>query len=62
MENAVFTEFIRRQNTNPLLEVFYFPFTGGEVDFVVKEGTEIKQLIQATYASAEDEIENREVK
>ncbi len=62
MENAVFTEFIRKQNTNPLLEIFYFPFTGGEVDFVVKESTEIKQLIQVTYASAEDEIERREIK
>ena len=62
MENVVFAEFIGRQNTNPLLEVFYFPLLGGEADFVVEEGTEIKQLIQATYASAEDEIENREVK
>jgi len=62
MENAVFTEFIRKQNENPLLEIFYFPFTGGEVDFVVKEGTEIKQLIQVTYASAEDEVERREIK
>ncbi|MEM5879256.1 MAG: hypothetical protein QXU74_02060, partial [Candidatus Aenigmatarchaeota archaeon] len=33
-----------------------------EVDFVLKEGLKIKQLIQVTYASGKDEIEKREIK
>jgi len=33
-----------------------------EVDFVVKEGLKIKQLIQVTYASGRDEVDRREVK
>jgi predicted AAA+ superfamily ATPase len=32
------------------------------VDFVIKEGLEIKQLIQVTYATSKDEIEKREIK
>ncbi|RLF30478.1 MAG: AAA family ATPase, partial [Thermoplasmata archaeon] len=47
---------------NPLLEFFYLKFTDGEIDFVLKEGLEIKQLIQVTYASGRDEIERREIK
>lgn len=35
--------------------------SGGEVDFLIKEGTRIQQLIQVTYASALSEIERREV-
>ena len=31
-----------------------------EVDFLIKEGSKIKQLIQVTYASSKDEIEKRE--
>ncbi|RLF60579.1 MAG: AAA family ATPase, partial [Thermoplasmata archaeon] len=33
-----------------------------EVDFVIREGMKIKQLIQVTYASGRDEIEKREIK
>ena len=35
---------------------------GKEVDFVIKQGMEVKQLIQVTYASNRDEIEKREIK
>jgi predicted AAA+ superfamily ATPase len=34
----------------------------GEVDFIVKSGLEIKELIQVTYASSRDEIDVREIK
>ncbi|MFH8110219.1 MAG: hypothetical protein QXE42_02140, partial [Candidatus Aenigmatarchaeota archaeon] len=44
-------------------EIFYFKdYQQNEVDFVLKEGLKIKQLIQVTYASAKDEIEKREIK
>jgi hypothetical protein len=62
MENAVFLEILRRVNYNPLTKIYYFKDRENEVDFVVKEGLEIKQLIQVTYASAKDEIEKREIK
>ncbi|MEM5875177.1 MAG: ATP-binding protein [Candidatus Aenigmatarchaeota archaeon] len=62
MENCVFLELKRKQNKNPLLEFYYLVSNDYEVDFVIKEGLEIKQLIQVTYASSKDEIEKREIK
>jgi len=56
MENAVFIELLRRKNINPLIETYYLKINSKEVDFVVKEGLNIKQLIQVTYASSKDEI------
>jgi len=61
MENAVFIELLRRTNENPLLEIFYWKdYQQREVDFLLKEGLKIKQLIQVTYASSLDEIDKRE--
>jgi len=63
MENVVFLELFRRTNQNPLLTTYYWKnIHHGEVDFVIKEGAKIKQLIQVTYASSRDEIERRELK
>ncbi|MEM0243215.1 MAG: ATP-binding protein [Candidatus Aenigmatarchaeota archaeon] len=63
MENAVFLELLRNTNFNPLQEIYYFKdYQQNEVDFLIKEGLEIKQLIQVTYASNKDEIEKREIK
>jgi len=61
MENAVFLELLRKTNKRPLIEIFYFnDYQQNEVDFVLKEGLKVKQLVQVTYASAKDEIEKRE--
>jgi len=60
MENVVAIELFRRREFNPNLEIFYLR-NNYEVDFVVKEGTKVKQLIQVTYASNKDEIEKREI-
>jgi len=60
MENVVAIELFRRKEFNPTFEIFYLR-NNYEVDFVVKEGTEVKQLIQVTYASNKDEIERREI-
>jgi hypothetical protein len=62
MENAVFLDIVRETNINPLLEIFYLKLNGGEVDFVIKEGLNVRQLIQVSYASSKDEIDKREVK
>jgi predicted AAA+ superfamily ATPase len=58
MENAVFLELRRRGETG----LFYWKdHRGREVDFVVREGTSTKRLIQVTYASGRDEVEKREL-
>ena len=63
MENVVFIEELRRINDNPLLEIFYWKDRQqNEVDFVLKEGLKIKQLIQVTYANGKDEIGRREIR
>ncbi|MEM7825949.1 MAG: ATP-binding protein [Candidatus Aenigmatarchaeota archaeon] len=59
MENVVFLELKRRFKN---CEIYYFSALSGEVDFVLKEGLKIKQLIQVTYASGRDEIEKREIR
>jgi len=61
MENFVFLELIKR-GYEENKDIFYIDFQDGEVDFVIKEGLRIKQLIQVTYASSKDEIEQREIK
>jgi len=64
MENACYIELLRKVERNPTLEIFYWKAYGErkrEVDFVLKEGMEIKQLIQVTYASSREEIERREI-
>ncbi|HIQ50550.1 MAG TPA: ATP-binding protein, partial [Nautiliaceae bacterium] len=60
MESFVFQELIKR-GFEPNKTLFYFE-NNYEVDFVIKEGLKIKQLIQVTYASNKDEIEKREIK
>jgi predicted AAA+ superfamily ATPase len=62
MENSVFLELLRKTNYNPLMQIYYFKNRNSEVDFVLKEGLKIKQLIQVSYASSKDEIEKREIK
>jgi predicted AAA+ superfamily ATPase len=62
MENLVAIE-LQRKFKGPASEIFYFrDYQQNEVDFVIKEGLEIKQLIQVTYASSKDEIEKREIR
>jgi predicted AAA+ superfamily ATPase len=61
MENLVAIE-LQRKFKKPVFEVFYFKdYQQHEVDFVIKEGLKINQLIQVTYASSKDEIEKREI-
>ncbi len=63
MENTVFLELLRKTNENPLLEIFYFQDSQKyEVDFVIKEGLKVRELIQVTYANAFDEVDHREIR
>jgi predicted AAA+ superfamily ATPase len=62
MENLVAVELQRRKSRNPFMDVFYWKdFQSREVDFVVREGIKIRQLIQVTYASVRGDIEKREI-
>lgn len=62
MENLVLIELLRKKATDGLLEIYYWrDYFGKEVDFLLKRGPKIKQLIQVTYASARDEIKRREM-
>ena len=62
MENLVFLE-LKKKELNNIFEIFYWKdYQQREVDFVIKEGLKIKQLVQVTYTSGRDEIEKREIK
>jgi predicted AAA+ superfamily ATPase len=62
IENLVFLE-LKRKGLKENKSVFYLKLNNDEeVDFLIKEGLEIKQLIQVTYANNKDEIEKREIK
>ena len=62
MENLVAIE-LQRRYKKPTFEVFYFKdYQQNEVDFVIKEGLNVKRLIQVSYANRKDEIDKREIK
>ena len=58
METIVFLELKKKELRNEL--GLYYYKNNYEVDFLVKQGPEIKELIQVTYASEFDEIAPRE--
>ncbi|MEM5875175.1 MAG: ATP-binding protein [Candidatus Aenigmatarchaeota archaeon] len=59
IENLVAIELLRKGYK----EVYYWKdYQQNEVDFVIKQGLNIKQLIQVTYVSSKDEIDKREIK
>ncbi len=64
MENLVAVELLRRRSYwNREREIYYWKdYQQREVDFVIKEGSEIRECIQVTYASGKDEIERREIR
>ncbi len=62
MENLVAVELLRRRSIDPMLEIYYWKdYQHKEVDFVLKSGLAIEQLIQVTYASSREEIKKREI-
>lgn len=61
IENIVYLELLRRRERE-LFEVFYFLRNGLEVDFVVKQGAKVKELIQVCYDIENFSTKMREVK
>ncbi|MDO8504343.1 MAG: ATP-binding protein, partial [Candidatus Liptonbacteria bacterium] len=62
MENLVFTELVKR-GVKPNKDLFYYKTRNDrEVDFVVKNGVEINELIQVCYESISSDVERRETK
>jgi predicted AAA+ superfamily ATPase len=58
MENLVAIELKRKGK-----ELFYWKDRQGrEVDFVLREGPKVEQLLQVTFASSSDEVEKRELR
>ncbi len=62
MENLVFMELVKR-GFNPKQELFYYKTRNDrEVDFLVKKGTEVTELIQVCYESISTDVEQRETR
>lgn len=62
-ENVTYMELRRRQSVNPEMEIYYWKDRAGrEVDFVVKEGLKVEQLIQVCWDPTDEETKRREVK
>ncbi len=60
MENAVFLELKRIQNKEPSVEIFYYK-DRGEVDFIIKKGLKIEQMIQVCYETDDARTKKREL-
>ncbi len=62
MENIAAIELIKESKNGGKYEVFYWKdHQGREVDFVVKMGRTVSQLVQVTYASSREAIDSREI-
>jgi hypothetical protein len=62
IENLVATELMRDKAKNPLMGLFYWKDSQErEVDFVIRRGLDVDQLVQVTYASNKEDIKKREI-
>jgi len=62
MENLVFIELVKRGN-QPNRELFYYKTRNDrEIDFVLKKGYQVVELIQVCYDMTDPDVEQREVK
>lgn len=62
-ENLVFLELKRRQSFNPESELYYWKDEHHrEVDFVIKEGLKVKELIQVCWDARDEKTKDREIR
>ena len=63
MENVVANELRIRQTFDPMIEIYYYKDAAGrEVDFIIKEGLQIRELIQVCDDISNMETKDREIK
>ncbi|MCK4429112.1 MAG: ATP-binding protein [Candidatus Aenigmarchaeota archaeon] len=62
LENLVFMELRKKQGINPMLEIYYWKNSNAEIDFVLKDGLKVKQLIQVCYSMEDEETRKREIR
>lgn len=62
MENLVFMELVKK-GFEPNRDLFYYKTRNNrEIDFVIKKGIEIDELIQVCYETVNSDVEQREIK
>ncbi len=62
-ENIVCIELLRKKSADPALEIYYWKdHQQNEVDFVLKKGNKIEQLIQVCYNPIDENTKEREIK
>lgn len=62
-ENVVAIELLRRKAFDPKIEVYYWKSVSQEeIDFVIKEGKNLKQLIQVCYDTSKPDTRKREIR
>lgn len=62
-ENVVFLELLRKQALNPALEFYFWKdIHHREVDFVLKEGLKVKELIQVCWNVSQPQVKDREIR
>ena len=62
-ENVVFVALKRKQNLNPDMELFYWKDVHHrEVDFVIKDGLKVTDLIQVCWNVQDEKTKNRELR
>lgn len=63
IENTVAAQLLRKRSDNPFIDVYYWKdYQHWEVDFVVKEGLGVRQLIQVCYDIDNFNTKERELK
>ena len=63
VENIVFLELMRKKSLSEDIELFYYKDQQQrEVDFVIKHGLEVKQLVQVCYDTGDYDTKQREVR
>ncbi len=61
IENLVFLKLKHLKMKNPLIEIFYWKDKKTDVDFLIKEGKHVKNIIQVCWDINKKETRNREV-
>ena len=62
IENLVFLKLKHLKMKNPLVEIFYWKDIEAEIDFLIKEGSHIKKIIQVCWDISKKETKTREIK